>query len=467
MATRQIYKILLKITFISGIVLLTTISLFAQQKIVKKITTPAQQYAKEVRQQVPLKLYENLAPGELAPDVVKVDADWILSIVNGVCVVKKGDLTGMIDLKGNFIVPWGKYDFENLSPFSRQSIFNTLIPVKHFKNNREYGFLNIKGEEVIPVKHFSLDTYDSQGVVKAGSISEFSFPIDLQGNRLSKLIEGNIVNLSDRALYNQPQSTLLRYKDNNNLYGYINHAGKVIIPAKYLMAEQFSEGLAAVMEQDQFGVSKWGYIDATGKPIIPYTFRLAPGNFHEGLALVAAAEKTTFNFAYIDKTGKIAFTVGDGNLRSGLSGLPEHNPNGGSSRSGAFFIKNYAFWQWGSSTFIIDKTGKKVNLYDIIKNPAQYHIPTEIYFEKYNDLGIYFRLSNAGYRILNINGLMDFDGNILFPPAFANLTPDYYSNYAIANRMTPTGPNKTEVWRKGVINPQGVYVLILEKPATF
>lgn len=54
----------------------------------------------------------------------------------------------------------------------------------------------------------------------------------------------------------------------------------VVIPAKYYLAENFSEGLAAVKIN-----GKWGFIDKTGKMVIPATFSGAK-DFSEGLAAV-------------------------------------------------------------------------------------------------------------------------------------------------------------------------------------
>ena len=55
----------------------------------------------------------------------------------------------------------------------------------------------------------------------------------------------------------------------------------VMIEPKYQDASYFSEGLAAVKQND-----KWGYIDETGKTIIPFEYDYA-FPFSEGVAVVA------------------------------------------------------------------------------------------------------------------------------------------------------------------------------------
>lgn len=76
--------------------------------------------------------------------------------------------------------------------------------------------------------------------------------------------------------------------------GFIDKAGKVVIPAEYDGAEDFSEGFAAVQKN-----GKWGFIDKTGKEITPLQYS-DTGNFCEGMAAVVKSGK----IGYIDTTGK-------------------------------------------------------------------------------------------------------------------------------------------------------------------
>jgi hypothetical protein len=81
--------------------------------------------------------------------------------------------------------------------------------------------------------------------------------------------------------------------------GYIDLNGKIVIPAQFDGADNFSEGLASVKIGD-----KYGYIDSTGKVVIPPRFNFI-GEFKNGLAEIS------LNGMYngkIDKTGKIVIT---------------------------------------------------------------------------------------------------------------------------------------------------------------
>src|SRR5690242_4808006 len=68
--------------------------------------------------------------------------------------------------------------------------------------------------------------------------------------------------------------------EKNGKAGYIERAGKTVIPLKFDEARSFAEGLApARMGQD------WGYIDSTGKFVIKPQFFEASG-FVDGYAQV-------------------------------------------------------------------------------------------------------------------------------------------------------------------------------------
>jgi hypothetical protein len=79
-------------------------------------------------------------------------------------------------------------------------------------------------------------------------------------------------------------------------WGFIDDAtNRVLIPPQFDAADFFSDGLAAV-ETDQ----QWGYIDNSGKVIVPFKFGSA-GRFYGGLADVAINQQ----WGFIDKNGKV------------------------------------------------------------------------------------------------------------------------------------------------------------------
>jgi hypothetical protein len=108
---------------------------------------------------------------------------------------------------------------------------------------------------------------------------------------------------------------LARFERDGN-WGYINTKGEIVIPPKFPWAEEFSEGLAKVqVSGSTLGIDgRWGFIDMTGKVVIPPDYKEGHGeksnigsdgtddSFHDGMAKVEVNGKTGF----IDKAGKLA-----------------------------------------------------------------------------------------------------------------------------------------------------------------
>lgn len=80
---------------------------------------------------------------------------------------------------------------------------------------------------------------------------------------------------------------------NGDQFGFINKAGKLVVPAVYDDAFDFNEGLAAVQKD-----GLWGYINKSGVLVIPFRYENA-GRFAEGLAPVMKNGK----YGYIDMSG--------------------------------------------------------------------------------------------------------------------------------------------------------------------
>jgi tetratricopeptide (TPR) repeat protein len=100
-------------------------------------------------------------------------------------------------------------------------------------------------------------------------------------------------------------------------YGFVDRACRVVIPAKFDGAREFSEGLAAFQQGD-----KWGFIDKSGKIVIPAQFQM-PDPFQGGLAQVTGDEGF---FAYIDHSGKLLKPRGGSMPNAAASAQPASTP---------------------------------------------------------------------------------------------------------------------------------------------
>ncbi|OCX51911.1 hypothetical protein BEL04_18080 [Mucilaginibacter sp. PPCGB 2223] len=413
------------------------------------------------------KIYTNLKPGDIAPDAVKIEADYIEGMINGVCLVRKGNAAALVDIEGHFVAPWGKYEIAQgifLSvPFTR------LIPAKDTKTGR-FGYISPQGATLIPFTFSNAYDFDCHGVGMVGIGAEPFVNINTSGQRLPT-VKGRTYILSEREPYNYTQSKLIRFPAGDN-YGYADKNGKIIIPAQYQNAEEFTDGMAAVMKVDKFGVARWGYIDQTGKLVIPYTYQIQSGQFHNGLALVCPVRRETFNYAYIDKKGTVKFTVGDGRNFSGpnlvmVDGIGKIS-TGGLPHEASYFVNGYAFWHYSDDdTQLLDTLGHFHKIADILHKPEKYSKDIAgIQFDGYNDLGIFFKV-NPFIKTENKHGMMNYKGEVIFPPSFLYIRPDYYSQYAVAGMSIPNGQNQFNSTLNGVVNRQGVFVLTLTKPSNF
>lgn len=87
----------------------------------------------------------------------------------------------------------------------------------------------------------------------------------------------------------------------NGLYGFIdiNNGSKMVIPAAYRWANEFSEGLAAVSKDGE----KWGFIDEAGNEVIPFKY-ISATSFKNGKAMVEEGDLLESRKYYIDKKGR-------------------------------------------------------------------------------------------------------------------------------------------------------------------
>ena len=145
-------------------------------------------------------------------------------------------------------------------------------------------------------------------------------------------------------------------------WGYINSAGKTIIPCQFDWAGEFSEGLAAFFED-----SLYGFVDTTGKIVIQPTF-IKVSKFSDGLCQVVIKNDTCNENKF---TGLIRASQFSDNSMHGFFGLDNCNQKAFINKDGsiAFYhsYKNIGLFKYGSAFVTInneicfmDKTGKVI-----------------------------------------------------------------------------------------------------------
>lgn len=221
-----------------------------------------------------------------------------------------------------------------------------------------YGYIDKTGKETIPSLYIAAENF-KDGRAKVAS-DEMEFYVDKTGKQIT--IQPDQVNYT-------------LYKDFYS-YGFKDANGQIVIPAKYTMARNFTEGLAAV----QIPViayagggsgGTWGFIDKTGKEVIAATFEEAY-SFSNGRARV----KLNGAYGFISRTGSTIvspiYEVAS-DFSDGLAQVRFRNKNGYIDNTGKIIIpfkydEAYGFSNGRARVKVnnlygyIDKTGREVIL---------------------------------------------------------------------------------------------------------
>lgn len=209
-------------------------------------------------------------------EVVPCIYDYGSDFTEGIASVQQKGKWGAIDRTGNVVID---FKYESISRF----IDGFAVVEKESKN----GFINKKGEIVVPIIYDSFSYYNCFIEGMAYPCDKTNWCVGLvncRGEQVAPCIYKSI------GTFNEGIAV---YEKNNNKRGYINKLGEEI--NSFENVRNFSEGLAAVRNQGQFG-----FINSSFKEVIPYSFSDA-GEFHEGYASV----KKGYKWGFINTKGDI------------------------------------------------------------------------------------------------------------------------------------------------------------------
>ena len=222
-----------------------------------------------------------------------------------------------------------------------------------------------------------------------------------------------VISLSEA---NEQNENLLRINTSDG-YGYIDRHGKIIVKPHYdVSAGLFSEGLAAVPNQE---MTKVGYIGTRGQFVIEPQFRNA-FEFSEGLAAVQIGEL----WGYIDKTGNTVINPNFVSACSFSEGLAcvsvcdtQYNgcPYGYINKKGEMVIKPL------SEPFTISPSSFSEGLAQIRKGEKFGYIDKQghiVIHPKFDFTADYFSEGLARIRINGKFGYIDKEGQIVIEPRY-------------------------------------------------
>lgn len=171
------------------------------------------------------------------------------------------------------------------------------------------GFISQKtGKEVIPLDYMSTGLYDidlnhfSEGLVLMRKSNNKYGYLNNKGQTIIPFIYDSGKDFSEGLAAVSKGARDTEHSYTPGKYGFIDKTGKTILPFKYDFADSFSEGLATVGmgEGDDM---KYGVIDKSGKLVIPLKFDGYIDKFSEGLAAVITYSDN--RYGYIDRSGKM------------------------------------------------------------------------------------------------------------------------------------------------------------------
>lgn len=204
------------------------------------------------------------------------EADKVSMFSEGMClfsvVTENGDRYGFVNKKGEVVIP---ATLGGAGPFKEG-----LAPARKAEDNSKWGFIDKAGKWVIDPVYDAVDCF-SEGLAMV-------------------------------------------YSGDSDLYGYINRQGKLALPFQFKISGPFQEGLACAGTIDSPG--EYGYINKKGQFVIPPRFRLEEDDqvewvlrwgrsFSNGLALTALSDDF---YGYVDRKGQTVI--------SGLIGAPFMGP---------------------------------------------------------------------------------------------------------------------------------------------
>lgn len=391
--------------------------------------------------------------GGLAKDVVLLDLeenDRIKDFKDGYSVIEKGSEVALIDSKGHIVVPYFKYKsitgFTNgfCQMFSQQSsssswklhIIDTRlkeIPIAEFRNS---GVVNKEGIIYLDDSYKNLYVFYDLNKRKVYNYKKHK-PNDRNSFYTPSSVNNNRVIITD-----------------NGKYGYSDLNGNIKVKPIYYFADKFSEGLAVVGIEDDFGKVKYGFIDTSGKIVIPFKYKSKPGRFYNNRATITVQDEeniSLYHTGYVNKLGEIKLTIKGASILNGT--VKEGNEYSNS------FYSNFSEGMLivvkennKKQTVLIDTAGNELYLSEKSKFQGKdyyYRIGNEIRNES-------IQISAYGASSTVYVGLINTKGEILIPPVFIECGYfDEVSGLAKAKFLKKNG-----AIIEGFINKEGVFVIV-------
>ncbi len=222
-------------------------------------------------------------------NIIEVKYDNAGFFNGGLAGVKLDDKWGFIDRSGKIVVP---FIYDRVGNFAEK--FRWMAPVKL---NDKWGFIDKSGRAVIPIKYDGLDSL-SKG------FSNYISPnkVDTANKTNSKITDSK----STSTEYSDDIELFTKHGDNGK-WGFVDGAGKEVIPAKYDYVWDFEDEIAKVKLSD-----KHGLIDKSGMEITPIKYDVIDDFYQGPNRVYSGVARVMFNgqYGFINKAGKEVVFIG-------------------------------------------------------------------------------------------------------------------------------------------------------------
>lgn len=376
--------------------------------------------------------------GTVATDAKYLDVDHVYSFNRGAAIIVKGNSYAIIDQTFKQIVPFNKYEY--IASYGRSGLFSGSAKFKatDLFNSQGKVIHSFRGDP--PRIENWPDGFAWFGEARRElTIIPVSITcINAKGRKIT-------FKTTNALTFDEWHEGLVRFNTEDG-YGYMDTSGKIVIPAQYVSAKEFSEGLAAVSKKNEFGEIKWGFIDKTGKVKIPFQYSMPPSSFGFGLAAIVPKVQTDIKFSLINQNGEVRVNVplssnAEVNTdKKFVGGFMRASLLGGCDILGEEYTYQTMFAQAGLPA-------------------ASMKYPDWYVEEPYQDGQIVFARRTREGAIKK--GILDIANERYVDPIFEEISLfDPISNLAYAKLETDKDNNGFPVYREGYINRQGIFVLV-------
>ena len=328
-----------------------------------------------------------------------VDATELSDFKQGFAIIRKGENFAMINKNGVEVIPYGRYKFNqrrNYNIDTEKCGFSNGMCVVRDPVTEMYGYINLKGELVIPCTLKDAEPFMEDGyglaLMEEKTGQECRYYYNKNGTRFDVLPPWSIY--LNRYSYFYPGLSV------GGKTTFYNKEGKRLFTTNRKTGDAFGDGMIRVDTTMKMAGDKIGFLDTTGKLVIPYHFKAGRiAAFSEGLALYEPSVRDEFSYIFINKKGEPELRIRN------TEQFPDIHFSTGHMDKRGLFSKGYI---WGTSAgkpFLMNKEGE-INLLSNLIN-----VRNASYVKRFKKFDINFedRKQNMAPAAFIFEGMVHFD----------------------------------------------------------